>query len=117
MNDRSRSRIEDALEAAKAINEWVPIYDRARIESDLMVESGYIRQFEIIGEALRSVRDADETITELFPDIHEWISLRHHIIQEYRDVDIKLLWRYATVDIPLLIGQLQSLLKTQDDDT
>lgn len=114
MNDKSRSRIEDALDAATAINQWVPMYDRARIESDLMVESGYIRQFEIIGEALRIVRDADEAITEQLPDIHEWISLRHHIIHEYRDVDIDLLWRYATVDIPLLISQLESLLESNE---
>lgn len=110
MNDRARSRIEDALHAASTINGWVAIYDRARIEVDLMVESGYIRQFEIIGEALRIVRAADESITERFPDVHEWISLRHHIIHEYRDVDIDLLWRYATVDIPLLIEQLEALL-------
>lgn len=111
MNDRNRSRIKDALSAASTIAEWVVLYDQSKIESELIIASGYVRQFEIIGESLRIVRDSDDTIEMQFPRIHEWISLRHHLIHEYRDVDLDLLWRYATVDIPSLIPQLQSLLE------
>ncbi len=113
MNDRNLNRIRDALYAARAIFEWVPLYDRDHIEKHLIVESGYVRQFEIIGESLRIVRDSDEGIERQLPDIHEWISLRHHLIHEYRDVDLDLLWRYATVDIPKLILQLESILENQ----
>ena len=62
MNDRNRSRINDALFAARAIAEWVQLYDQAQIESHLIIESGYIRRFEIIGESFRIVRDVDEVI-------------------------------------------------------
>lgn len=110
MNDKVRSRLEDALIAASAIHDWVPQHSRDIVESDLLVESAYIRQFEVIGEALRVVRSVDDHIEMDFPEIHEWISLRHHLIHEYRDVDRDLLWEYASREIPILIGQLTTIL-------
>lgn len=80
------------------------------IEVDLLVESACIRQFEIIGEALRVARSTDVDLDLEFPDIHEWVSLRHHMIHEYREVDRDLLWQYASIEVPVLIQQLESLL-------
>lgn len=75
-----------------------------------MVESAYFRQFEVIGEALRAARSADDYLENDLPQIHEWISLRHHITHEYREVDLDLLWQYASIDIPILIQLLEALL-------
>lgn len=80
------------------------------IEVDLLVESACIRQFEIIGEALRVARSTDVDLDLEFPVIHEWVSLRHHMIHEYREVDRDLLWQYASIEVPVLIQQLESLL-------
>lgn len=110
MNDRVRERLQDALFAATAIHGWVPQHNREVIEDDLLVESAYIRQFEIIGEALRVARSTDDYLELDFPDVHEWVSLRHHMIHEYREVDRDLLWQYASEEVPVLIPQLESLL-------
>ena len=111
MNDRVRSRLEDALEAAGIIQEWSRSHSRQQLEADLLVESAYVRQFEVIGEALRAARSADDDLETYLPQIHEWVSLRHHIIHEYREVDLDLLWQYTKVDVPTLIEQLEVLLK------
>ena len=47
MNDKTRSRLKHALGAAVSITEAVPVYDRARIEADVIVEGGYIHQFQV----------------------------------------------------------------------
>lgn len=111
MNDRVRSRLEDALDAARTIREWTGLHSRHQLETDLLVESAYVRQFEVIGEALRIARSTDEYLEGEFPQIHEWVSLRHHIIHEYREVDLNLLWQYATIEVPVLIHQLEALLE------
>ncbi len=111
MNDRVRERLQDALFAATAIHGWVARHSRDILEEDLLVESAYIRQFEIIGEALRAARSTDEYLERDFPDIHEWVSLRHHLIHEYREVDRDLLWQYASGEIPVLIDQPETLLE------
>lgn len=112
MNDRVRSRLEDALEAARTIQEWSGIHSRKQLETDLLIESAYVRQFEVIGEALRAARSADDYLENDLPHIHEWVALRHHIIHEYREVDLNLLWQYATIDVPGLISQLEALIGT-----
>lgn len=93
MNVKVRERLEDALFAASAILGWASEHSREVVENDLLVESAYIRQFGIIGEALRVARDRDDSLELEFPRIHEWVSLRHHLIHEYREVDRDLLWQ------------------------
>lgn len=106
-----RTRLEDCLAAATAIHGWVPEHNKDAIMNDLMVESAYLLQFERIGESLRVARDLDDYLEIDFPEIHEWISLRHHLVHDYREIDFDLLWQYATVDVPQLITQLRRLIR------
>ncbi|MCA9834392.1 MAG: DUF86 domain-containing protein [Thermomicrobiales bacterium] len=113
MNAKVRSRLEDALYAAELIDAWGQQYERESLESDQLVESAFIRQFEVIGEALRVVRSRDDDVDTYFPRIHEWIGLRHQLIHEYRDVDFSLLWHYIVTDIPELISDLKAILASR----
>lgn len=77
MDSRSRSRIEDALDAASLIDTWVHQYTRDQVECDRLIESALFLQFERIGEALRAFRDGYPDGEHVISNLHEWISLRH----------------------------------------
>lgn len=82
-----------------------------RVSTDLFLESAYIRQFEIVGEALRVVRKIDPDFHNQLPEIYQWIGFGHDLIYEYREIDLELLWSTAVSATPNLIQQLESLLE------
>ncbi len=110
MNDNVRSRLEDTLVAAELIQSWVPHHSLKSITDDTLVESAFLLQFVRIGETLRIVRDADDELAESIPNIHKWISLRHHLVHDYREIDLELLWTSSVEAIPVLIGDLKRVL-------
>lgn len=112
MNDRIRTRLVDALESADAIHGWSKKYSFEEISSNLLIESAFVRQFEIIGEALRVVRDIDPYFNSMLPEIDQWVGLRHRLIHDYREIDLNLLWSSSVTAIPVLIQQLEALLET-----
>jgi uncharacterized protein with HEPN domain len=57
------------------------------------------RQFEIVGEASRRLRDYDPETAEALPGIHEAIGVRNIIAHEYDELDYTILWR--TIQGPL----------------
>lgn len=111
MNDKIRSRLSDCLVAAQLIHEWAQEDTKDSVRNDIKAESAYVLQFERIGESLRVVRDIDPYFGDQLSDIHEWIGMRHVLVHEYRDIDLDLLWQYATHDIPDLIGRLEALIQ------
>jgi len=69
-----------------------------------------IRQLEILGEAAGRV--SRETCI-LFGEI-PWqrvTGLRHRLIHDYLGVDVQLVWRVVTVEIPKIVGQIEIMLE------
>lgn len=81
-----------------------------QIETDRFTESAYVAQFTVIGESLRIARDIDPYIETEFPGIHGWVSQRHHIVHEYKEIQLDLLWQVANEEVPELITTLKTLL-------
>lgn len=77
------------------LNEW----DQAAI----------IRYFEIIGEAVNNI---DEEFKKTLPDI-EWRDMndfRNFLIHDYMDIDVKIVWKAMTSDIPILKQKIDQIL-------
>lgn len=77
------------------LNEW----DQAAI----------IRYFEIIGEAVSNI---DEEFKKTLPDI-EWRDMndfRNFLIHDYMDIDVKIVWKAMTVDVPILKEKIDKIL-------
>jgi uncharacterized protein with HEPN domain len=109
MNDRTDSRLEDALVAARHIHDWVHHSIQGDLATNVLLESAILLQLERIGEALRAVRSRDDAIVERFPTIHGWIALRHIISHAYREIDLDAIWKTCTEEIPELIETLERL--------
>lgn len=103
----------DMLTAAKAVTLFVAGRTYKHYSSDLMLRSAVERQVEIIGEAARGI---SEPFRSAHPEI-PWrpiMAQRHRLSREYGEIDDQLIWRVATVHIPLLIPQLEPLVPASD---
>jgi len=68
------------------------------------------RAFEILGEALRRVDEADPSFKKNFPEMRSSINMRNRIAHGYDIVDDEIIWNTATHDIPLLETKLRAWL-------
>jgi uncharacterized protein with HEPN domain len=99
----------DMWDAAQAIQEFVSGKTFHHYQHDRMLRGAIERHLEIIGEAANRV-SLDCRVNH--PEI-PWrriISQRHVIAHEYGEIKHELIWKVATVNIPELIAQLESLI-------
>ena len=69
-----------------------------------------IRCVEMIGEAAARVSDATYSSTPNIP----WaaiVGMRNRLIHAYFDIDVDIVWKTVTVELPALKVQLQMLLR------
>jgi len=72
-------------------------------------QAAIIRYFEIIGEAVNNI---DEEFKKTNPNI-EWRDMsdfRNFLIHDYMDIDVKIVWKAMTVDIPTLKLQIEKII-------
>jgi uncharacterized protein with HEPN domain len=94
-------RIEDILEACQRVADYIVGYDLSRFEEDYKTQDAVIRQFEIIGEAVKHLPDE---ITLQNPGIpwRQFAGFRDVLAHSYFAVDLTVLWEAAEVYAPLL---------------
>lgn len=68
LNSRTLSSLTDAHESADVIRVWIRGQTFADYENNRLLRRAVEREFEIIGEALRRLRDADPIAWEQFPE-------------------------------------------------
>ena len=110
MNDRIRAYIWDAIDAGKDVMSFVSGGTFADYSSSKLLQAAVERKLEIIGEALKRIRDESPATAELLEPNKAAIALRNLIAHEYDSVDQSILWIIANRDVPALIAQLESYL-------
>ena len=101
----------DAHEASKAIRIFLKEKTYEDYTKDLMLSSAVERQFEILGEALKRIRDKDEEFLET--SITGWrgaISFRNILAHGYDHLDDEIIWGIIKDDLPKLIESIQKQL-------
>lgn len=91
--------VEDILEAISLIEEFVGEMDFEEFNKDPKTQSAVIRQFEVIGEAVKKL---DVSVTGNYPEI-EWpaiAGMRDLLIHHYFGVDLNIVWESLSVDLP-----------------
>ena len=71
-----------------------------------------VRPLEVIGEAANHV---SSDIQNQYPEI-EWgnmVGMRNRLIHGYTDVDWRIVWEVATLQIPILVQQLEDILSAE----
>ncbi len=89
--------------------EYVHGYDFKQFKADYKTVDAVIRNFEIIGEASRSL---DEKIKSKYPEVpwKEMYYLRNRVSHEYFGVDHEIIWDVAVNHLPINKLQIDSIL-------
>lgn len=93
--------IVDIAESIDAIFEYVADMTLEEFQEDRKTYSAVIREFEIIGEA---VKHLPQELTKNYPDI-AWRDIqdfRNMLIHEYFGVDFDIIWNVIKDDLPNL---------------
>ena len=101
--------IDHILNSINRILDYISGKDREAFKSDLVTQDAVVRQLEIIGEATKRVSNE---LRSKHPDIpwSDMAGMRDVLIHDYLDVDLGVVWKTASEDIPdlkALILQLQ----------
>lgn len=101
-------RIADILNAIDKIEHYTHGMTLAQFRKNELVIDAVIRNFEIIGEASKSIPD---TVQNSFPEIpwKQMSGMRNLLIHEYFGVDIDTVWHTAKKQLPLLKFNLSKI--------
>ena len=102
---RDEVYVQHVLDAIDAIASFLDGVDQQRFSEDILIQSGVIRQIEIIGEAARNCSMGFRSQHDDIP-WQDIIGMRNKLIHEYFGVDLGAVWKTATEDVPQLKRQL-----------
>lgn len=108
MPPEDRIRIEHMRDACRSVERFTRGQQRSDLDSDEKLRFALIRAIEIIGEAASKI--TQETCA-LLPEIpwRKAIGIRNRLVHAYFDVDLDVLWYTATMAVPELMKQLESI--------
>jgi len=105
-----KKSIWDAWNACRLIQEYTAGQTLESYRADFMRRCTIERQFEILGEALSRVDDADPSFRDRLPEIGDVIGMRNRIIHGYDRVFDKIIWNTAGDCVPALMAKLAAWL-------
>jgi uncharacterized protein with HEPN domain len=97
------------LDAAQKVVQYVENETQDTLERDEKLALALVRLIEIIGEAASRVSPEKQADLPQIP-WKEMIGMRNRIVHAYFDIDYKVVWNTATVNIPSLIEILAEVL-------
>lgn len=111
MNKRAKKLLFDVIESARSIREWCTGRTFADYEKDRQFRKAVEREFEIIGEALNRLSQADPTTAARIGYLNRIVSFRNRIIHGYDAVDDATVWGVAESHLPRLLTEVEQLLR------
>ena len=84
-------------------------------QSDPLLRAAVERHFEIIGEAINRLSRYDPEVTARIGDYPRIIAFRNLLIHGYDLIDQAQVWKVVCEQVPLLLGQVESILNEIPD--
>jgi len=109
-----RQFLEDILESIEAIYEYVKYIDFSEFKTDRKTYQAVIREFEIIGEAIKNIYQFLEKCYPNYP-FREVIDFRNRICHGYFGIDFFVIWNAIYYDLPKLREIIQNILNNYED--
>ena len=105
----SRLLLDDILLSIDKITEYTSDLSFDEFLNDSKTLDAVIRNFEIIGEAANRLPDE---IKDEYPlvDWHRIRGFRNRIVHDYMGIDFQMVWLIKENFLPVLKGQIQSIL-------
>ena len=105
-------RLRHMLDAAIEAEDFISDKDRNDLGNDRKLELALVKCIEIIGEAAASI---SKECQDDFPQI-PWtniIGMRNRLIHAYFEINLDILWKTLTDDIPPLIIELKKIVQPE----
>jgi uncharacterized protein with HEPN domain len=97
------------LDAARKAVEFTEGYGRTDLDKDEKLALSLVRLLEILGEAAKNV---SEQCRQKYPAIpwRQIAGTRDRLIHGYFDIDLDVVWKIVSADLPPLIARLEEAL-------
>lgn len=102
-------RLQHMLDAALEIQQYLQYSTREDLNRDRKLVHSLVRLLEIIGEAATQVSD---DLRDSIPEI-PWpviIGMRNRLIHAYFSINLDVVWKTSTEDIPSLFEELKKFV-------
>ncbi len=98
-------------EAIERIETYIPGMTAEQFGSNRLVQDAVIRNLEIIGEASRNILKIDPQFEQSHPDVElsSAYQMRNALAHGYFSIDIAMVWRTITNDLPNLKAAIARL--------
>jgi uncharacterized protein with HEPN domain len=113
MRPKAPKLLEDIRDAASFIEQCAAAGSLDDYRRDRLVRQAVERNFEIIGEAMRRLTDADPDTAARIDGHSQVIAFRNLLIHGYDLVDDVRVWQVVTQDVPALRRQVEALLREE----
>lgn len=110
METKVKKWLFDALEAGKNIQSFCLHKSFNDYQKSVLLQSAVERQFEILGEALRRIRDQNQETYQQIPNARHAISFRNMLAHEYGHIDNSIVWSIIQDDLPEILLSVSKLL-------
>ena len=103
-------RLQDMLDHAREATTLMQDRSRADLTTDRVLNLALVRLLEIVGEAANRI---PAEVQDRYIDIpwREIIGLRNRLVHGYGAIDLDIVWRVITADLPPLIDALEKAIR------
>ena len=98
------------LITARKATQAIKDVSRNHFDSNEILQFALTHMLQIIGEAARHISKDFQNEYSHIP----WlaiIAMRHKVVHDYMNVDLDIVWETLSNDLPILISQLEDILK------
>lgn len=102
-------RLRHMVEATETIKGFVAGRRRQDLDTDVMLAFAIVRAIEIFGEAAARLSPETRASASDVP----WsaiVAMRNRLIHAYSNIDLDIVWKAATEEIPAVVPALVSML-------
>jgi len=110
---RDRFRLQDIVEAADKIAEYLSGVDIEAFSGSDLLRDAVLRQMIIVGEAAFKISDEFRAVHPEIP-WRQVAGFRHQLVHNYFGLDLDAVWKIARVDLPRLREQVVLILSNED---
>lgn len=113
MKRRAVKLLEDVQKAALSIQTFTAGKTETEYLASEMLRAAVEREFQIVGEALRLLRDEDTALLNRISHHSRIIGFRHMLVHGYDLIEDEDVWQTVVSDLPVLLAEIHALLAEQ----
>jgi len=108
------TRLRHITEAAQEAMGYLKDLPWIEFEKNRPIQHSVVRCIEIVGEASSRISSGLREANPQVPWV-DIIAMRNRIVHAYYDIDIDVVWKTVTEDLPVLLPEIQSIVRDLTD--